>query len=350
MTLSESLQRVGDAIRARAAEMDFLPLDPPELQEASEAYFSRGGKYLRPALCLCVAHALGGEGGARRALSSALATELFHLFTLVHDDVIDHDTLRRGERCAHVLARDESGIPDPEKAAEYGIAAAILAGDALFARSVELIARDSALSESARLLLIRKLCSHTLPLLLSGEALDTKLSYLSGIPDEETLTAVYRNKTGVLFGFALYAGAVCALDGEPDAAFTEAIESAAAHIGKAFQLTDDYLGLTLDEKQMGKSALSDIREGKRTYLVRFAAEHADERETSFLFSVLGSQTATQDEILKAREILVRLSRKDYEAHVCAALRGADELLRFLPDGEGREMLAALFERMIHRES
>ncbi|MBQ2253007.1 MAG: polyprenyl synthetase family protein, partial [Clostridia bacterium] len=325
-----------------------LPLEPEELEKASRAYFERGGKLLRPALCLTLAHALGGEDAARRALVPALATELFHLFTLVHDDVIDHDELRRGQDAAHVLAKKHSGIEPDESAAEYGVSCAILAGDALLGRAVELLSRAE-LSKSARLALITRLTGHTLPLLLSGEALDTKLAYLDGVPDDDALSSVYRNKTGVLFAFALYAGAVCAFDAAPQKELSDAIDSAACDIGEAFQLTDDYLGLTASEETMGKPTLSDIREGKRTFFVRFAFDRATEEERAFLSLVLSNANACAEDVLRARDLLLSYGTPIYESRVNDAKRRADALLSHLPKSEARAFLGELFETMIRRK-
>ncbi|MBP3685918.1 MAG: polyprenyl synthetase family protein [Clostridia bacterium] len=342
------LREIVSAIRKTDRENAFLPLEPKELEEASRAYFERGGKFLRPALCLTIAHALGGKEAARRALIPALATEYFHLFTLVHDDVIDHDDLRRGADAAHVLAKKRAGIECEERAAEYGVSCAILAGDALLGRAVELLSRTE-LSSEKKLTLITRLTGHTLPLLLSGEALDTKLAYLDGVPSEGVLKTVYRNKTGVLFAFALYAGALCACNGEPKKELVDAIDAAACDIGEAFQLTDDYLGLTASEEAMGKPTLSDIREGKRTFFVRFAFDRATEEERAFLSLVLSNADACEKDVLRARDLLLAYGTPIYENRVNEAKRRADALLSHLPEGEARTLLGDLFEMMIRRQ-
>lgn len=350
MNLSPFLSQVEEAIRKTERCAEFLPLTPPELEEASRAYFARGGKFIRPALTLAVAAALGGEEGARRALYPACAAELFHLFTLVHDDVIDHDTLRRGEDAAHVLAAKKSGLSDKRAAEEYGTSIAILAGDALFSRAVELLTKTPELSDTLRLALTQKLVGDTLPNLLSGEAVDTRLGYaLSGATEEE-LSTVYRNKTGILFEFCLYAGALCALQEIPSQDLAAALSHAAAHIGEAFQLTDDYLGLTADEATLGKSTLSDIREGKETFFVFFARTNARADDVRFLDSVLGNALAQEADVLRARDLLLHYGTEIYEARIRAAKKKADSLLSLLPEGEARDVLSAIFERMIHRKN
>lgn len=349
MNVSQALQKVTEALHRTAKSEPFAPLFPTELEAASDAYFARGGKHLRPALCLATAHALGGDEAARRALPVALATELFHLFTLVHDDVIDHDTLRRGEACAHVLAAKLSGISEADKAAEYGVSTAILAGDALFARAVELLTRAEGLEKEARLLLIRRLTGTTLPLLLSGEALDTKLAYLDGIPDEKTLSDVYRNKTGALFAFALYAGVVCAENAPPAPEMELALTAAAHSVGEAFQLTDDYLGLTQSEVAMGKTALSDVREGKRTFFVRLAFERATKEEQALLRRVLCDKRPEKGEVLAVRDLLLHYGEDDYRARLASSHRDATAFLGLLPDDSSRALLSELFLRMLHRD-
>lgn len=350
MNLNTALKEIAAAVRKEERSHLFCALTPTELAEATDAYFARGGKLMRPALCLLFAHALGGVEGARRALAPALATELFHLFTLVHDDVIDHDTLRRGEDTAHILAAKRSGIQDEAAAHEYGVSAAILAGDVLFSRAVELLCTAPHLSDASRLCLTKKLSSDTLPRLICGEAVDTKFAYVKDTPTQEELVTVYRNKTGILFEFALFAGAVCAKDAEPDAATKEAVAAAAAHIGEAFQLTDDYLGLIASEAEMGKSALSDIREGKQTFFVRFAEEAAPKEELDYLKQILRAQNASEEEICAARNILLRLGTKPYRERILCAKEKADALLLSLPPSTSRDLLSELFEKMIHRQN
>ena len=349
MNLSLFLTEIAETVRKTEREAGFLPLTPPELEEASRAYFARGGKFIRPALALSIAAALGGNEGAERARFPACAAELFHLFTLVHDDVIDHDTLRRGEDAAHVLAAKKSGVSPQSKAEEYGVSIAVLAGDALFSRAVELLTKAPHLSDAVRLLITQKLVSDTLPKLLSGEAVDTRLGYAQNAPTEKELSTVYRNKTGVLFEFCLFAGAVCAQNAPLSPELERAIAHAAAHIGEAFQLTDDYLGLTADEKTLGKSALSDIREGKETFFVFFARKTARKHDVAFLDSVLGDDAASERDVLRARDLLLHYGTEPYEARIRAAKKEAGRLLSLLPEYEAREVLSALFERMIYRE-
>lgn len=349
MKLSDFLTQISVALKKTYEEAAFLPLSPAELDLATNAYFARGGKLIRPALCLCTAAALGHKNAARRALPAALATELFHLFTLVQDDVIDHDTLRRGAKTAHILAAEESRLSKTVRA-EYGTSIAILAGDALFSRSVELLSKAEGLSDEARLSLILRLSSRTLPLLLSGEAVDTRLGYQTQLPSEEEITTVYRNKTGVLFEFALFAGAVCAENGMPSEKLCAAIENAGANIGEAFQLTDDYLGLTASEEAMGKSALSDIREGKQTFFVREAYLRATEKEKLLLDATLGDEKAPIGAVRAVRDILLSYGKEGYEKKKQAARENAQMLLDCLEESEAKTLLSEIFDLMICREN
>lgn len=348
MTLSHALTHISQAMRDTAAAHAFAPLAPSELSAATDAYFSRGGKSVRPALCLLCAAALGKEEAARRALVPALSCELFHLFTLVHDDVIDHDETRRGADAAHVLAAKLSGVKNQNGAAEYGVATAILAGDALFGRSVELLAASRDLSESVRLALIRELYGVTLPALASGEALDTKLGYLTTMPEESILSTIYRQKTGALFAYALYAGALCAL-GDEAKKLHDVITEAGHAIGEAFQLTDDYLGLVATEEALGKPALSDLREGKCTFFVRFAMDRAPLEARTFLEATLKSTCASEDDLIQARDILLTYAEAPYRARIDSCRKSANALFTYLPDCKARELLYELFSLMIDRD-
>ena len=106
------VERSIERVRAFVDAHPTAKLHPQELQAAADAYFARGGKLLRPALCYLCAHALsGGESAAlERAIACGAAAEMFHLSTLVHDDVIDRDEVRRGDLSAHALAASLSPI------------------------------------------------------------------------------------------------------------------------------------------------------------------------------------------------------------------------------------------------
>ena len=118
--LLEYLAESGEKILSYYKENPPFALTPAELLEGTFVYFERGGKRLRPAICRLAAGALGGKEAEEAAIPCALALELYHNWTLIHDDMIDHDDTRRGKKAVHKLVSDlfsekvkeETGIPD----------------------------------------------------------------------------------------------------------------------------------------------------------------------------------------------------------------------------------------------
>ena len=343
---SRALNDVRAFVRSEPAHR----LRPRELQTASDAYFARGGKMIRPVLCCLAAHALsGGDQSAwDRAVACAAAIESFHLFTLVHDDVIDRDDTRRGDLSAHLLAASLSGIQDPDLAFHYGVSTAILAGDALLGRAFYYLSRAPITDASYRYL-TEKLSNETLPRLLSGECLDTRLSDPRADFDDMLLQTIYQAKTGVLFEFSLTCGAVCAKNEAPDEKLQKTLKDLSDHLGLVFQLTDDYLGLCADAKKLGKPLYSDLREGKRTFFARWALLAASREEREFLNGVLGNPDAADEDLKQARDLFLRYGETPYRERLREHVTQAFDALSVFPDGEAKAELALLIETMAHRD-
>lgn len=339
--VSEDLRAAAEQTRAYVKSHPQPPLSPPELQSAADAYFSRGGKMLRPALVRLCAEALGTASAVDACGALCAACEFFHLFTLVHDDVIDRDDTRRAGDAAHILAASLSGIQDAALGARYGEAVALLAGDALHGRAVSCLA-NADLDEGAKLYLISVLEGEVLPALASGECLDTRYSVTDKLVGESELEEVYGAKTGALFFFSLLCGAVAAQNKAPDKPLIDALFNAGRLFGTAFQLTDDYLGLTESPAQTGKPALSDLHEGKRTFFVVWAAERASDEERALLFSVLGNPNAAPGELAAAQALLLRYGEAPYRTRLAAIESEWTQVLRDLPQNDARERLFSLF--------
>ncbi|MFR9794127.1 polyprenyl synthetase family protein [Streptomyces sp. MB22_4] len=245
-----------------------------------------GGKGVRQALAVLGARAAGADG--RAGIPAAVAVELVHTFSLLHDDIMDGDATRRRR-------------PAVWKA--YGTGPAVLAGDALFALAVETLA---AVPQSTRAL---RLLSATLADLVRGQADDllfTGRPYTG--PDRvtaEEYRAMAEAKTGALLGCACALGAVL---GGADDDTTGALDRAGRHLGIAFQLVDDVLGIWGDPAVTGKPAGGDLRERKKTYPVLAALDSpaaralpelldspARARETAELIEAAGGRTAALTE-------------------------------------------------------
>ena len=209
-----------------------------------------GGKGVRQALAVLGAEAAGAPG--RAGVAAAVAVELVHVFSLVHDDIMDGDAARRGR-------------PTVWKA--YGTGPAVLAGDALFALAVETLAVAAAGPGAVRLL------SVALGDLVRGQADDLLFAARPWTGPGRVRPGEYRamaeHKTGALLGCAAALGA--ALGGAPPAT-AAALDRAGRHLGIAFQVVDDVLGVWGDPAVTGKPVHADLRERKKTFPVLAALD------------------------------------------------------------------------------
>jgi len=225
------------------------------LREAMSYSLLAGGKRIRPVLCLATGRALGRE--PESLLPTAAAIELIHTYSLIHDDLpaMDDDDLRRGRPTSHV---------------KYGEDVAILAGDALFAEAIRLIAERQR-DEPARVLgAIRAIAAATgVDGMVGGQYVDVT----GGGTDAASLRELHSLKTGRLIGSSV--GAALVLSGLDDAA-ADPYRRFAAELGVLFQIVDDILDVTGSDEELGKPSGSDERHGKVTYVSLFGLERARE--------------------------------------------------------------------------
>ncbi len=248
-------------LRARVdgALADLLVGREPDALYAPARYVLAGqGKRLRPIFLLLTAEAFGAR--VDEALPAALAVEVFHNFTLVHDDIMDHAATRRGRPTVH---------------RRWDEATAVLVGDFLMALSYDLLTRTPAAprsdgqghKHSAALLppyhrMTRRLCE--------GQALDKAFETRADVSVDDYLRMI-DGKTGALLALALELGA--RLGGASDEE-AERLHEAGRSVGRAFQIQDDLLDLTADEARLGKPLGRDLVEGKKTFLLLRALERA----------------------------------------------------------------------------
>ncbi len=331
---------------------------PDDMREAVTAYFRSGGKRLRPAVLLFACGAVGGDES--KAVSAAAAVEIFHTWTLVHDDIIDRDTLRRGHPTVHERFRQESlkngrFDDDVQAARHYGTSIAILAGDVQHGWGISLMTELTTrygIDPAVTLKLIDTLDTYVLTTLVEGEVLDVQLSRL---PIEELSEADIEDmlwkKTGALYEFCGAAGAAIGLN-TPDLShpLVTAISGFTSACGAAFQLQDDILGIVGDEKLLGKPVGSDIREGKRTVIVRSAYRKASAAQRDLLNRVLGNDHATTDEIAEATSLLVSLGGVEYaKQRAKIHLQKGSPHLERVPPSMYRDLLADWARLMTERE-
>ncbi len=351
------LKESGDAILSYYKENPPYALTPAELHEGTFVYFERGGKRLRPAICRLAAGVLGGPEAEAAATPCALALELYHNWTLVHDDMIDHDDTRRGKSAVHKLVTDSFSEFGKEKAAEYGFDVALLAGDALHSAAISYLTQlsDSGFVPPAVTLKILSLLEGKYgPFLIAGETIDTKNGVLYGEGSfyrlkKEEVTFMMAGKTGALFGISALSGALIgSRQTDPDLPSCASLARFAELCGLAFQLQDDILGVTSTEKTLGKPIGSDIREGKPTILLLTAYENATDGEKAFLRRVVGS-SKNEEDILRAREILMERGLEETRSLAASYLKQAENALAPLPDSTYKALLEAWRGFMLSRD-
>ena len=335
--------------------------EPAHSREAVYHYLNQRGKALRPLMLLLSCGAAGGDEA--RALPAAAAVELFHTWTLVHDDVIDRDDLRRGRPTVHAAfarrAATEWNYPTAE-AAHYGVITAILAGDQQQGWAYALLAElpNRGVSPLVALELVRDLALRLEPGLLAGEMLDVQYSHrpISDL-DEAAVLDMLTRKTALLYSYAARAGALIGLDaaGQRDtsagAALVAALEQFAGLCGTAFQLQDDLLGITGDEARLGKPIGSDLREGKKTLIIYHALTHGAPEPLARIMAVLGQADAPPAAITDAIRALdeigslayVRAMQERYVAEAYAQLAT-------LPDTANRKLLYLWARFLVARDA
>jgi len=261
---------------------------------------AHGGKRLRPMLVTAAFEAFGGTESERPAvLAVAAAFELLHTAFVVHDDVIDHDTERRGvlNVGGEFRARGREAGADPAGAAALGDAAAILAGDLLLHEAFRLIAM--APTEAATKDRLLGLLDDAIVVSAAGELADVEHSVSASFPSRaETLSTAFRKTAVYSFLAPLQAGAVLA---GADAAALRVLGDLGGRLGLAFQLVDDLIGTFGTAEQTGRDSGPDLRETKRTPLIALARESgaAPDVEAALARAVTGPVAVREAQLVLA---------------------------------------------------
>jgi geranylgeranyl diphosphate synthase, type II len=253
-----ALGRLRALTEAGLATLDFgEPGDVEPLAEAMRYSLLAGGKRVRPVLCLATAEGFGCA--AADALPTAMALELVHTFSLVHDDLpaLDDDALRRGRPTAHVV---------------YGEDIAVLAGDALLNHAFALVCDGPGRSDANRVAALRELVNAVgLVGMIGGQYRDVRPE---DALDASGLERTSRLKTGALLGASAACGAIVAGAGEREVATARAFGT---ELGLLFQIVDDILDETGSDEALGKQAGADARRGRRTFASELGLAGAQER-------------------------------------------------------------------------
>lgn len=294
--------------------------DPDGLYAPAAYILSGKGKRFRPHLVLAAQEMFGGSREV--ALKAAAAVEVFHIFTLVHDDIMDKSPTRRGRDTIHI---------------KWDEPTAILTGDYLLGKTVELLLAypDDKLRAALRFFTdtVRKLCE--------GQVRDMAFESRDDVTLEEYLVMIDQ-KTSALLECSLVLGG---MTGEATPEHLETLEHIGHHLGRAFQIQDDLLDVVADSAQWGKPVGGDLMAAKKTWMLLSALESED--VSSGWFRAMAERGgALPDEIPEARKRMealgvVESARKAVIFHSETAVR----LLDALPSGGGQDILIALTRKM-----
>ena len=297
-----------------------------ELWEASRHYILAGGKRLRPFLVV-KSYELKKKG-IDKVIPVAAAVEVLHTFTLIHDDIMDKDALRRGVPTVHV---------------KWGEALAILAGDLLFAMSF-VLANKAPIPEDIKAKIayeLGKVCVD----LAEGQTMDISFEKREDVTVEEYMEMI-RLKTGALFRTSAKVGGLAA--GADDNELSK-LEEYGEKLGIAFQIADDILGLVGEKDKLGKPVGSDIREGKKTYLVLYAREHLDTNDAKRLMTILNKDKKSDMEINEAIELVKRSGALDQAKTLAQSIADdAIKALNIFPESDARKDLEILARLAVER--
>ncbi len=301
--------------------------DPVQLYEPIHYIVELGGKRLRPILTLVSCDFFGGN--MEKAMNAALAIELFHNFSLIHDDIMDGAPLRRGKETVH------------EK---WDINTGILSGDAMLILAYQLF-EDY---EPQLFRELAKLFSKTAIEVCEGQQYDVEFETRDDVELEEYIKMI-DYKTAVLIGAAMKMGAIVAGASEP---CKENIYQFGRNLGIAFQLQDDYLDAFGDPKSFGKQIGGDIISNKKTFLYLTALQNSSRLqadELAGLFSI--SPKDPTDKIASVRHIFeasgaARAIQKEIESYT----QRANEVLEKVAISEEKKAYFREFGTWLMRRS
>ena len=331
----ERRELVNDAI-----DEDLPSKRPERLYEASRYLLQAGGKRLRPAVLLLTAEALidvppGSEdyrefpdltGETVDVMAAAVSIEVIQSFTLIHDDIMDDDDLRRGVPAVH---------------REYDTETAILAGDTLYSKAFEIMLRTEAPAERGleAMRTLAETCTH----ICEGQALDVDFETRDDVDPEEYMEMV-ELKTAVLYAAASTLPAIV-LGADDDT--IDALYKYGLRVGQAFQIHDDVLDLTVPSEKLGKQRGSDLVENKKTVITLHARDQGVDVEG--LLDTNDPETVTDAEIESAVAELEDVGSIEYARGLADDLVAEGKAhLDVLPDNEAHRRLEQIADYLIER--
>ncbi len=298
-----------------------LASDVPLIRKVGEYVLGSGGKRVRPMLLLLSARLAGYQGEKHIGLASVV--EFIHTATLLHDDVVDGASLRRGNASANAV---------------WGNEASVLVGDFLFAKSFSIMVRDGNLA-------ILKVLSDATTMMAEGEV-QQLISTCDLDLDEEQYIQVVRNKTAVLMAAACQCGGILAdIDGERERALREV----GMELGIAFQFMDDALDYVADQQEFGKRRGQDLAEGKMTLPLIHALRQATAEERLRVEQIVELDALQEAQIDEVVALIERYDGIGYTRRRAAELvASAKRRLEIFPPSDARDALGILADYVVGR--
>jgi geranylgeranyl diphosphate synthase type I len=291
-----------------------------ELNIASAHLLAAGGKRLRPAVVMLAAEAVR-PGSSDDVIKAALALELTHTFTLIHDDIMDDDELRRGVQTVHT---------------KWDMPTGILAGDVLYARAFEFICTAKADAEAKNRAVA--MLAHACADICQGQHMDMAFERRNDVDQYEYLEMV-KKKTGVLYAAAAGIGGLLA---GGNAQQTKTLYNFGLNTGIAFQIQDDLIDLLTPAEKSGKDRASDLREGKQTLIMIKAREKGVDL-TKYRHDL--SDTEIEEAI---RELTAAGVIDDVKAIAANLVADSNKHLAILPPSKERALLMEIGEFFVTR--
>ncbi len=325
MNLLKKLERYKTATE-RELRRYISEKDPKELYELMRYHVFAGGKRVRPALCLLSCEAVSGS--YKNALPIAAAIELTHAFSLVHDDIMDHDDMRRGK---------------PTVWKKYGEALAINVGDGIFTKAFETAFRLKNIPNKNKIL---ENLSRSILEVCEGQAMDISFETKKIVTFREYIKMANK-KTAALIRASTELGAMCGGGSKEE---VQALKKYGEKIGLAFQIWDDYIDFA--SEKTGKTYGSDIIKGKKTSIVCHALEHANETQKKKLVKILETPAKRMNKelILKAAGILEEIGSIEFAKNYAFKLvRDAKRSLKDVRDSRAKEILLEFADFLVKRE-
>ncbi|WP_170317551.1 polyprenyl synthetase family protein [Paroceanicella profunda] len=314
--LGTDLDAVNRLIRERMASEH-----APRIPEVTAHLIEAGGKRIRPLLTVAAARICGYEGPHHLGLAATV--EFIHTATLLHDDVVDESSQRRGRPTANLLWDNQSSV---------------LVGDYLFARAFQLMVEPGNLK-------VLSILSNAAAVIAEGEVLQLAKARSLDM-DEATYMQVIRGKTAALFAAACEAGAEIA---GADAMHAAALRDYGNALGISFQIADDLLDYGGKSAQLGKNTGDDFREGKVTLPVLYALEAAAEEERAFWTRVIETGDQRDGDLEQALALMQRHGAlESTRARALDISAEAKARLEDLPRGELTSLLSDLADFVVSR--